>query len=378
MNRLCIYVTYNKNNKIEAYIGYMLKALRAHTTALYVVCNYPQILDGREYVEPYADGIFNRENIGYDAGAYKDMLCTILGWDKVWQYDELVLLNDSFFGPFYDLNRSFDIMDNVKCDFWGMTRHPSGEVKTIGYTFDSHIQSYFLVFRRQVLKNSLFKEFWESFPYPNTLMETIINYEFGINQYLTKNGFISKTLSDIWGIEFKENENPTINYSLELIRDKGLPVLKKKSLLICNHGFENAMNAVAFLQTNKLYPVEWIWKWIDSQFYIEDYAADGDNCLDVFRQKYEKIYIYGAGVYGKKLSLYFERKGWKLEGKVVSDVIGQAMDCIAFSDVDIDGETGIIVSVIDREVAGEIVQYISSKCSREQLFLLADCTAIQQ
>lgn len=151
--------------------------------------------------------------------------------------------------------RSFDLMDNVKYDFWGMTRHPTGEVKTIGYTFEPHIQSFFLVFRSRVLKNSLFKEYWESFAYPNTLMETIINYEFELKQYLTKNGFISKTLSDIWGMEFKENENPTISYSLELIRDKGLPILKKKSLLICNRRFENAMDAVAFLQTYELYPV---------------------------------------------------------------------------------------------------------------------------
>lgn len=67
-----------------------------------------------------------------------------------------------------------------------------------------------------------------------------------------------------------------------------------------------------------------------------------------------------------------------LEGMVVSDVADQAIDCIAFSDADIDAETGIIDSVIDREVTGKIVEYINSQCSREQLFLLADCTAIRQ
>lgn len=378
MNRLCIYVTYNKEFKIEAYVGYMLKALREHTTTLYVVCNYPHILDGKEYVEPYADEIFYRENRGYDAGAYKDMLCTIIGWDKIYQYDELVLLNDSFFGPFYNLIDCFDLMDDVNCDFWGMTQHPAGEFKALGYRFESHIQSYFLVFRSQVLKNSLFKEFWGNFTYPNTFTETIINFEIGINLCLKKNGFIPKALTDVWGMIFKENQNPTFYHALELIRDKGLPILKKKIFMICNRRFENAMNAVDFLQTNELYPIEWIWEWIDRQFYIEDYAADGDNCLDAFRQKYKKVYIYGAGVCGKNLRLYFERKGWKEEGIIVSDLAGQDIDCIAFDDVNIDEETGIVVSVIDREASGEIEQYISSKCSKGQLFFLSDCTAVQQ
>ena len=66
----------------------------------YVVCNYPEILDGYDYISPYVDSVFCRENIGYDAGAFKDALCTLIGWDTVYEYDELILVNDSFFGRF--------------------------------------------------------------------------------------------------------------------------------------------------------------------------------------------------------------------------------------------------------------------------------------
>ena len=61
MKRLCIYVTYNKENEIKEYMGYMLKALRGYTTTLYVVCNYLKISDGSERIVPYADDIFYRE-----------------------------------------------------------------------------------------------------------------------------------------------------------------------------------------------------------------------------------------------------------------------------------------------------------------------------
>ena len=379
MNRLCIYVTYNKENKAEAYVGYMLRALREHVTTLYVVCNYPKILNGREYVEPYADAIFYRENKGYDAGAYKDMFCTILGWDKVCQYDELILMNDSFIGPFYDLGRYFAMMNEQNCDFWGMTRSPAGEYKGVKYKFDSHIQSYFLVFRSTIIASNVFKDFWEKFIYPEKFIDAIIDFEVKLNITLKKNGFISSSLTDVWGMTFLKDKNPILHCVSDLIRDQGFPILKKKALLIRNAGFGNVLETVEFIGTQKLYPADWIWDMIDSQFYIENYAPGGVNCLEFFYNKFKKVYIYGAGVCGKSLVLYFEHKGWKQEGILVSDKSGQDVDCILFDDVSIDGETGIIISVIHEDMSKEIVRYIeaNSTCKREQLFVVYDCKAIR-
>lgn len=374
--RLCIYVTYNRKHRIKEYVGYMLKALDACCEKLFVVCNFPKPLEGEKYLHPYADAVFCRENRGYDAGAYKDALCTLLGWNTVYEYDELIFVNDSFFGPFYDLDRYFNLMADVKCDFWGMTRHPSGELKDIDYRFESHIQSYFLVFRRRVLKSEEYKEFWEQFKYPNTYYEAITNFEIGINKYLKKNGFTSMALTDVWGMDFKDRQNPLYIRSLELVRDMGLPVLKKKSLSISNYKFENVLKTVEFLDINGLYATDWIWEVIDGQFNTDACEVDGSNCLEAFCRKYKRVYIYGAGVCGKNLALYFEQKGWKNEGIVVSDVTQQNTECTAFDDVNVDEKTGIIVAVIDREVSREIVQYVCQRCRREQLFLVSECAVL--
>lgn len=379
MNRLCIYVTYNKESKIEAYVGYMLKAIREYTTTLYVVCNYSKILDGVEYVKPYADDIFYRENKGYDAGAYKDMLCTLLGWDKVCQYDELILMNDSFLGPFYDLGECFAMMEQQDCDFWGMAKNPAGEYKDAGYKYEPHIQSYFLAFRRHVIESRVFRDFWERLIYPERFIDAIIDFEIMLNILLEENGFIPSSLTDIWGMKFQKDENPTLHCTLELIRDKGLPILKKKALLIRNSGFADVLKSIRYIDVKQLYPANWIWDMVDSQFYIEGYAPDGVNCLEFFYKKYKKIYIYGAGVCGKSLALYFEHKGWKLAGILVSDKAGQDTDCILFGDACIDHETGIIISVIRQKVSEEIVQYIKTKsgCKQEQMFMICDCKAIR-
>ena len=67
-------------------------------------------MDGYDYISPYVGSVFCRENIGYDAGAFKDALCTLIGWDTVYDYDELVLVNDSFLGPLWDLIGYFTLM----------------------------------------------------------------------------------------------------------------------------------------------------------------------------------------------------------------------------------------------------------------------------
>ena len=40
MKRLCIYVTYDAENIIDDYIGYMMRELRKVVECLVVVCNY--------------------------------------------------------------------------------------------------------------------------------------------------------------------------------------------------------------------------------------------------------------------------------------------------------------------------------------------------
>lgn len=378
MKRLCIYVTYNKEKQIQKYMAYLLKALRECCTKLYVVCNYLEISGGKQDILPFVDGIFCRENKGYDAGAYKDMLCTLLGWDKVLQYDELILVNDSFLGPFFNINKYFEIMSNETCDFWGMTRQFGGELEPIGYHYQSLVQSYFFVFRSRVMHSSQFRLFWENFVYPETFIEAVLNYEIRINEYLERCGFVSKALTDAWGMVFTKGKMAYMLYPFELIRDKEFPILKKKSLLVRNKGFANVLKAVELIEMKKLYPVQWIKELLDSQFYIEDYAPENMNGLEYFYRKFKKVYIYGAGVCGKNLTVYFDYKGWEYAGVIVTDITNQEMKCEAFDDIVIDHETGIIISAVHRNMSEEIVQFIGNRCKKEQLFILYECLALRE
>lgn len=376
MERLCIYMTYDKENKIYEYIGNVLRDLRECCSKIYLVCNSEKEKDRVEYVYPYVNDIFYRQNRGYDSGAYKDVLCDFLGWGEVCQYDELVLVNDSFFGFFYPLQDTFDLFDREDCDFWGMTGQSAGVFSNPSYQFDAHIHSYFLVFRRDVLRNDAFRQFWDSFSYPLNFREAVTSFEIGINRHLKEHGFKGMSYVDIYDIELCANENPCYSRLHELVKIYKVPIMKKKSVLIRNTGFQDTLNTVDFLKRENRYPVDWIFSFLENQFYIPGIGERPCNSLEFFYNKYSKIYIYGAGVCGKNLALYFAYKGWIYKGFIVTDSKSADVDAVRMEDAEIDSDTGIVISVLSADTAKEITAYIGGRCRREQLFYISDCDAI--
>lgn len=68
MRRLLIYLTYDKQNIIDDYVGYFLQSMHAVVHSIIVVCNMGEIEKGLSNLSDHADNIFYRENVGLDAG----------------------------------------------------------------------------------------------------------------------------------------------------------------------------------------------------------------------------------------------------------------------------------------------------------------------
>ncbi len=365
MDRLCIYVIYDAENVIDEYVTYMLKQLRTYCTKLVVVCNTGFDRSG-EKIDSLADQVIYRENIGYDAGGYKDALCRYIGWDRLYMYDELLLLNDSFYGPIYPMQQVFDRMAAIETDYWGLTR--SQECLTVkDRHYKGHIQSYFMVFRKNVINNSIFKKFWEQLAYPEKMDEAIEYFELGINRCLEEEGFQSIAISDFYQdmIKFKENENPYLRYPLELIRDCSIPILKYKSLTFGNEGYANALKAYQFIEENCLYDVMYIKNhfWRKSKY--EEGMIDLEK-LEKFYENHRRVYIYGYGVYGKNFGLYFQYRKWKIEGFLVT-AAKEGEEAVPFEEAEMEREDGLVVAVGKKVLCGEILAYLEDKCERDQL-----------
>lgn len=366
MTRLCIYVTYDFENKIDDYIGYMLRKLRNVVDSLIVVCNYEYIVLGIEHVRPYADRIFFRKNKGFDAGAYKDIICKYLGFDEICKYDELLLVNDSFYGPLCPFKDMFCIAETIDVDYWGLVRAPSGQIE--GYSYDTHIQSYFLAFRKNVLCSLEFRMFWEKIEYPRSLFEAIIKFEIGCNKYFSEVGFKSVAMTDlVQNCLFKEGDNPYAFYPLELIRDMHIPILKRKSLNFSNRGYENALMALKYIQDTGYYDVNLIKK----HLFRLGKARRPKNIfllLDEFYLTHARIFIYGAGVYGKNLAIYFKIRGWSFYHFLVTNTDSCIENCISFREAEIKEDDGIIIAVEKYDMFQEILDTVISRCSIDQVF----------
>ena len=127
-------------------------------------------------VQPLVKLVIATPHGEYDFGSYKR------GFSHVPDdTDELIFANDSCLGPLYSLDKVFDEMQDKQCDFWGMNSHC--------IDVDFHIQSFFMVFKKEVFRSDLFKNFISSIEKQKHKDDIILNYEIGLSQLLLKNGY---------------------------------------------------------------------------------------------------------------------------------------------------------------------------------------------
>ena len=364
--RLCIYIIFDKEKRIDKYIQTVLKGIRKHVSSVVVVCNFESAVSGLEYITDYADEILYRENKGYDSGAYKDAI-EYLG-DVLETYDELLLANDTFYGPFDSFDDMFKRMDEDECDYWGITRHPAGRW-TDGYLYNSHIQSYFIVYKERILRSSDFANFWCDLKYPMSYEEAIINYEFALNQYFAEKNFVGKAYMDFVALEYsyQYSQNPCIVNAYELIKDYGIPILKRRSLDFNNQGCANAIKALGYIRDNTRYNYLLILEHIKRLQNVKTFIPTFEFVeLEKFVAKHKKIYIYGNGCCGKAIAAFFSFNNWGYVCHVVTDNSNE--DCKMFSEIDVEDQDGIVIAINNREAIDEVYHNVRMRCKEEQIF----------
>ena len=93
--------------------------------------------------------------------------------------DELVLANDSVFGPVHDLRESWEHPAVRDADFWGIT-----DSWQLGY----HLQSYFLVLRRPALDHPALWDYLAGYPFPVAKRQVVRDGELGLSTALLRAG----------------------------------------------------------------------------------------------------------------------------------------------------------------------------------------------
>lgn len=326
--RLIIFMTYNKDGIIDEYIVYMLKQLCQVAEDVYVVSNKRYTDDERKKIS-FVSQCIERDNDKYDVGAYSHVISTLYDTKKIYEYDELVLINDSVFGPFYDLKSMFSEMEQRKeLDFWGITKRGVSDFDGGSGVYPEHIQSYFYAFRKSMIKNNEFKIYWESIvDHISDFRSAIINYEFRLTGFFESMGFKWGTYCNCEkyvGENVKTNLSPYHYSTYELIAEQKCPFLKRKLFTgdFINKEYTDASDlrkAYRYIKTKTNYNVDLMWKYILREYnialimeamqMIEVIVDENDNFDEETNGYCDNLFFY-MNVYENELP-YIQKKAIK-------------------------------------------------------------------
>ena len=279
MNRLAIYATYTAGEVNTDYIEYMIEKL-SEISDVFLVSNCSLAdKDKKKYSKAVA--IFERQDEGYDVGAYSYALGILEEEGKLNEYNELILLNDSIFGPIFQLSEVFFEMNSKSpdADFWGITKRGISNFDGGIEIYPEHLQLYFFVIRDRLLHSGHFRDYMKKIPYQITdFRSAILNYEFLFTDYFRNLGYKYDTYCKT---DYLITDNPNYNLSpyhycmYDIISRQKCPFIKRKLFTgeFVEKAYTNAADlsrAFMYIDKNTNYDVDLIWSHILSIYNMTD------------------------------------------------------------------------------------------------------------
>lgn len=320
---LAIVSTYDRDGIIDDYLIFYLTSLKRVANRLIVTVNGELTETGEERLTAVADEIYRRPNTGFDFGAYRDVLEHYLKPGELEQYQELVLCNDTCYGPFVPFEDIFARMETGNAEFWSMN-----------YIEDPllpHFQSYFMAASGRgirLVRDFLLQEVDSGIRNPIQAC----GYEHGLSERILSSGI--KT--DYYTSHVKGYHDLDIfgapDYAMELL---GFPLLKKRAFSDELSVKDNCRRALCMIAEQGTYPVSYILENVKRIYHKDfsealqkqyitqvshfekNYAAREE--VIAFCRKHKKVYVYGNGYMAVLFMARFRRYMNEFGGYVVSD-----------------------------------------------------------
>ena len=224
--RVVFYMLYDIRGEVDDYILYKLERLRPHADHIFAVVNGELTDAALERLEPLVDGLLVRENVGFDVWAYKSAL-EAFGPGRLEEYDELILMNYTWFGPVRPFEPLFTRMEAEPLHFWGMTDHD--EIVPNPFTEEGilhrHLQSHWIAVRKPMFTSQAWRDYWAEMPMIETYTDSILRHESRFTHHFEERGYR-------WAAAFPVVDYPAQHPALinaDLLLDDGCPVLKRRA-----------------------------------------------------------------------------------------------------------------------------------------------------
>jgi lipopolysaccharide biosynthesis protein len=222
--RLCVYVVWDRRGGVDDYVPYALEGMRGDMSHILVVVNGELSAEGREKLDAVADEIIVRENTGFDIWAHKEAL-DHLG-DRLAEFDEIILTNDTWFGPVRPYRPVLDDMGARPVHFWGMTDHAREEPNpfTGEGVLHYHLQSFWIAVRREMFLSDTWRAYWRDLPEMPGYFDAVLQHEAVFTDHFASRGFQH-------AVAFASDDYPTDHPALfnpDLLLADGCPIIKRR------------------------------------------------------------------------------------------------------------------------------------------------------
>ncbi|OKP70672.1 hypothetical protein BTE77_26355 [Ensifer adhaerens] len=225
MKRIGVAFFYDEQSIVDEYMFFLIDRLSKFTERHIFVSNSDLDDDTKRRLIDLGCEVIVRENRDFDVGAYKHAIEHI-GYDRLGDYDELILYNHTFYGPIYPFEEMFTSMARTACDFWGITSHkemvPNPFTNT--GTLPRHINSHFIAIRKSMSATPEFSEYWLSMPEILTYIDSVLKHESRFTAHFESLGFVAAVYDDDvnYGTEY-----PCFMSVDEAVRRR-CPILKRR------------------------------------------------------------------------------------------------------------------------------------------------------
>lgn len=321
MKRVAILAVYDSEGIVHEYLEYYIESFREVALDIIIVVIGYMADESLNKLRKYSSEIYIKENKGYDAAAYKYVFTNYLSIDRLNQYDEMILSNDTCFGPFKSFACIFNEMEKKPVDFWGL--------RYANLNYISYLVSHFIVLKKNIFRD-VHQYFENKVDDEDDKKSVCVKFEQGLFKYLIERKFEF----DYYGERKGYSSYRAPDYS---ISEEHNPLLKKRCFEQGIYNHENCIGALKYIHENTDYDIRMILDYvrrkyniaydIDEEFrnhkesspYFSSRSICDQQTIQLFCKKNKEIYIYGAGEIASEIYSYYRENLDHMKAFIVSD-----------------------------------------------------------
>jgi rhamnosyltransferase len=197
MRRICLFSFYDEQGIVDDYVIFFLRELGRFVENIIFYSNGPLSQSAEIALRGIVSEVILRPNEGFDVLAYKEGLERI-EFDREGLYDEVLMVNHTCYGPVYPFSELFTEMEGRTCDFWGVTAHMEMTPNPFTGTgkLPYHLNSNFIVVRRNMLQSKSFRQYWDDIKGNATYESAVLGHEAVFTEHFTKLGYVVDSYLD--------------------------------------------------------------------------------------------------------------------------------------------------------------------------------------